>query len=275
LQRLLAQQCGELRGQYSRFMHQGDAEALHDFRVAVRRLRSQLRNYREVLSLDERLTGQLRTLQQQTNHARDLEVFIAQLQAHCPTPSHTQSQLLALLQQQLAEARHQLHRDLPALWTALLPLLEAPPQCHPARKKHDTFDTLSRRLGRRQLRQLEKGLTSLRRQWDETLVHRLRIHGKRLRYLLEPLAAKPGATKTARAVTALKRLQEVLGDYRDLQLLRHHLATQYPDSDTVAALIAALRAPLKQQRQRVARYQRRHGRKRLLKPLHVALRRQK
>jgi CHAD domain-containing protein len=260
-------------------MHQGDAEALHDFRVAVRRLRSQLRNYREVLSPDERLTGQLRALQQQTNHARDLEVFIAQLQAHCPTPSHTPShtqiQLIAPLQQQLAEARHQLHRDLPALWAALLPLLESSPRCHPAWKKHDTFDTLSRRLGRRQLRQLERGLMSLRRQWDEASVHRLRIHGKRLRYLLEPLAAKPGAAKAARAVAALKRLQEVLGDYRDLQLLRHHLATQYPDNSAVTALIAALRTPLKQLRQRAKRYHRRHGRKRLLKPLHAALRRRK
>ncbi|MCW8917779.1 MAG: CHAD domain-containing protein [Gammaproteobacteria bacterium] len=266
LQQLLALQCGELCEQYSRFMQQGDAEALHDFRVAVRRLRSLLRSYRKLLDSDAQLTEQLRALQQQTNHARNLEVFVAQLQTHCPA----QPQLLAPMQQQLARARHQLHRELPARWATLLPLLESPPRCNHIKKKHDTFGALGRRLGRRQLKRLKGELKSLRRQWDETLVHRLRIHTKRLRYLLEPLAAEP---RTAMAVAALKRLQEELGDYRDLQLLRQHLATQYPDNSAVAALITSLQAPLQQQRRRAERYQRRRGRDKLLKPLRAALRR--
>jgi CHAD domain-containing protein len=254
-------------------MHHGGEEALHDFRVALRRLRSLLRNYRKVLDIDEQLTGQLRTLQQQTNHARDLEVFVAQLQQHCPA----QPQLLAPLQQQLARATRQLHRELPAQWAALLPLLESPPRCNHSGKKHDTFGTLSRRLGCRQLKRLKGELKSLRRQWDETLVHRLRIHGKRLRYLLEPLTDERG---TARAVAALKRLQEELGDYRDLQLLRQHLAThqaeaEHTDADTSTALIASLQAPLQQQRQRAEKYQRRRRREQLLGALHSALRRRK
>ncbi len=56
----------------------GDPEALHDFRVAVRRLRSLLRAFREEAGepLGKRLRRQLATLADDTNPGRDAEVAV-------------------------------------------------------------------------------------------------------------------------------------------------------------------------------------------------------
>ncbi|MCB1009076.1 MAG: CHAD domain-containing protein [Acidobacteria bacterium] len=56
-----------------------DAEALHDFRVAVRRLRSHLRAYRKAFDGDpgKKLLRRLRKLGAATNPGRDAEVGLA------------------------------------------------------------------------------------------------------------------------------------------------------------------------------------------------------
>ena len=59
-----------------------DPEALHDFRVGLRRLRSCLRAYRSHLkgSVSKKLRNRLKTLASSTNQARDTEVQIAWLE---------------------------------------------------------------------------------------------------------------------------------------------------------------------------------------------------
>jgi CHAD domain-containing protein len=52
---------------------------------------------------------------------------------------------------------------------------------------------------------------------DAPLAHRARIRGKRLRYLLEPLRDAPGPSP-ARALKALKRFQELLGELNDARV---------------------------------------------------------
>ncbi|HEX9671310.1 MAG TPA: CHAD domain-containing protein, partial [Thermoanaerobaculia bacterium] len=77
---------------HARLADPGDAEALHDFRVAVRRLRSTLRAYRPALagSLSRRLERQLKKLGRTTGGGRDAEVQLAWLRAAEPelAPSH-------------------------------------------------------------------------------------------------------------------------------------------------------------------------------------------
>src|SRR4051812_29997989 len=68
-----------------------DDEALHDFRVAVRRLRSALQAYGDPLddSVPKKLAGRLRRLAQATGAGRDAEVQIAWLRARGRlTPTH-------------------------------------------------------------------------------------------------------------------------------------------------------------------------------------------
>src|SRR3989442_6712057 len=68
---------------------------------------------------------------------------------------------------------------------------------------------------------LEQELETARSRRDQDAVHAARIAVKRLRYLLEPLAAeRPRAGALAEL---LKRLQTVLGELHDLQALRAEL----------------------------------------------------
>jgi CHAD domain-containing protein len=64
-----------------RLVDPADAEALHDFRVAVRRLRSTLAAYKPELagSVGKREARRLRTAARGTNAGRDLEVQLAWL----------------------------------------------------------------------------------------------------------------------------------------------------------------------------------------------------
>ena len=66
-----------------RLTQPGDPEALHDFRVAVRRLRSWLRAHGGTLarSAPKRAQKWLRRLAGATNHSRDAEVFLGWLAA--------------------------------------------------------------------------------------------------------------------------------------------------------------------------------------------------
>ena len=65
----------------SRLSNPSDAEALHDYRVALRRLRSCLRAYRKFLrsTLKAKTEARLRRLARATNRSRDLEVHLAWL----------------------------------------------------------------------------------------------------------------------------------------------------------------------------------------------------
>ncbi len=59
---------------------------------------------------------------------------------------------------------------------------------------------------------------------DQALLHRTRIEGKRLRYLLDPLRDLPGAG-AGKAEKTLKRLQDLLGDLNDAHLAVSALRT--------------------------------------------------
>jgi CHAD domain-containing protein len=272
LWRLFAQRREQLGQHYTLFIQQGGEEALHDLRVSLRRLHSLLRNYRDVINGPVPLEEKLHHLQQQTNPARDLEVFVAQLKQACPG----QPQLIAVLQHPLEQAYRQLHQDLPPQWNGLLPLLEYPPSVTlDDDDKHNRLGTLTASLGQQQLRRIKKGFKSLRHHWDEARLHRLRIHGKRLRYLLEPFAEEPGLAKS---LALLKRFQEELGDYRDLQLLLQHLTAWQleiePDpanSAAIVTLIEALQTSLQQQKKQARKYRKRHKQQLFLKPLQRAL----
>ncbi len=267
LQLLLRQHREPLQAHYVRFLEQGGDETLHDLRVSIRRLRSLLKNYRTTLHHSEALAEQLRAIQQQSNDARDLEVFIAQLQYHCPQQLH----LIEPLQRQLEVAYRELRSQLPHLWQKLQPLLEQPLQVLPVEASDRTLGRLTHRLGSGQCERLKKGLKAVQQSWDEVQVHRLRIRGKQLRYLLEPFT---NDKQVASAVSAMKRFQEELGDYRDLQLLGEHLSQLQTDEsnvETVSRLSKAIALQVAQKRAVAQRYRGQERQQQLLATLTKAL----
>lgn len=267
LLRLFALRREQLCFDYSLFMQQEDEEALHDLRVSLRRLHSLLRNYKDAITIEPELATQLHHLRQHTNAARDLEVFVVQLTRFFPQ----QPLLIQPLQQQLTLAHQQLHRDLPLQWEALLPLLEQLPAVTLEKRGHHTLGNLTSRLGLKQLKRMKKGFSSLDQHWDEALLHRLRIRGKQLRYLLEPFAGEP---ELDTALSALKHFQEELGDYRDQQLLLQHIAAWHAEDEgnaIIATLLESLPGQLHRQKKQAKKYRSHRAQRKLVKSLRRAL----
>jgi CHAD domain-containing protein len=205
-----------------------DAEALHDFRVAVRRLRSTLRAFRPWLrgSLRKRRERQLRKLARATGAARDAEVQLAWLaeQKAKLKPHHRPA--LAWLRQRLEARRDQgyeeVRRAVAHRFARLGPRMAEDLGTYQARVQPaegtGTFASGLASLLRQQAAALREALLAVAGPDDVEDAHRARIEGKRLRYLLEPLRGSPRADSEA-AVTGLKALQDVLGELHDAHVL--------------------------------------------------------
>jgi CHAD domain-containing protein len=260
LQWLLSQRQQQLTAHYTLFITQGGDEALHDFRVSLRRLRSLLRNYRGIIKPDKRLIGQLRTMQRHTNHARDLEVFITQLQQYAP--EHTP--LVSELEGQRQQAYHQLRQELPATWAELPSDLTSTLQLRQL-KHHPSLGSLTVETTSRQLTKLKKQFRSLHQGWDEALLHQLRIQGKRLRYLLEPFLE---LGKVHKAIDVMKQFQDELGEYRDLQLLVNYLETEQAASIDLGT---SLQHQLQNRSRLIRRFRKQGKQKKVIRPLRTAI----
>jgi len=216
-----------------------DPEALHDFRVALRRLRSLLRAFPEEArqAVTRRQLRAVRDLARATNAARDAEVALDEIARLLPAPEPRQRRgmeaLRARLRASLAEVDERAAAE-------LLP----------------AFDRLGRRLAGRlgryrvELRldgtgaeappfrsilverlschrsDLADALAAARTGGDEE-AHRARIAAKRLRYLVEP--ACQGLASSGAVVASLKRLQDLLGELNDLRQLSALIASAAAD----------------------------------------------
>jgi CHAD domain-containing protein/CYTH domain-containing protein len=214
-----------------RFAGDEDREALHDFRVALRRLRTALRTFRAALDVGGKLEKRLKKLARATNAARDAEVQLGWLAAH-PADSANEaprrdfellvgrfearreegSRSRARLATQYAKTSRKLSSRLSVYEARLDTAGGATPfSALLASLAEEHFDALERRLG------------AIQGADDQRNVHKARIQGKRLRYLLEPLKGHPHAD-ARQAVAQLKALQDVLGTLHDVHVLANEVA---------------------------------------------------
>jgi CHAD domain-containing protein len=212
-----------------------DEEALHHFRVALRRLRSVLRAWRAQLdpAISGRIRRRLRDIARATSRSRDLEVHIAWVKSRAEGLRDYQRAgaewMLGRLDARKAKADRRLERRLARdfarteakLRTALPGIrvtFVAPVGVAPATTGAAVLGRLVAELGVGMATQL----TLVRSVADQVEAHRARIAGKRLRYLLEPVAAY---VEGAPAVIArLKELQDVLGGLHDAHVFAGDLA---------------------------------------------------
>lgn len=199
-------------------------EALHDFRVAIRRLRVCLKTYSEHLGKAgaKKMRRRLRDLTEETGPGRDAQVWLEWIAGHekgfPPEGAKRIRTWRKDLQREWARSRGKIRKEISR-----------------------SFEELARALGRRlkkagreaggtpafgeiagskialsakELGGLFKPLKSGERISD---VHAARIEAKRLRYLMEPLTREilsgEGLVKKA------KEIQTLLGDLHDLQTL--------------------------------------------------------
>jgi CHAD domain-containing protein len=209
----------------------GDAEALHDFRVAVRRLRSTLRLLAPGLkgALTARQLRSLRKVARRTGPAREAEVLLAWLgeaRGRLGAPYRgALDWLVDRVERRRAEAALAVaERALPR-FRRLAPRLTRRLSARPApiAGGPGSLSALLAASLRAQAVALREALGAVVGGEDAAGLHQARIEGKRLRYLLEPLRRLPGGG-SGEAVAALKGLQDLLGTWHDRYQAREALA---------------------------------------------------
>jgi CHAD domain-containing protein/CYTH domain-containing protein len=229
-----------------------DPEALHDFRVAVRRLRSTLAAYKPELagSVGKREARRLRKAARGTNAGRDLEVQLAWLDAQRARMYSRQRPGALWLRARLAAAKRDadaraagavgkkaekalagLLRELPAYTVRARVALPGDPPRPAAR----FAGVVAARL-REGAAELGAGLTAYaalraapgRAAEASEQAHEARLAAKRVRYLLEPVAKLADGAKPA--LERLRHLQEQLGELHDLDVLAEVLARARDDA---------------------------------------------
>lgn len=204
-------------------------DALHDFRVALRRLRSALRALRPWVedAVPRRHERRLRKIARSTSEARDAEVQLAWLAARrevllAPTLRAGRDLLVARLERR---GHRGSDRDrVIARYRRVGGKLARRLRAHEPEPEDDdaTFGCVLASLVAERVAALRERMDEIRSAADEEAAHRARIEGKRLRYLLEPLRGCRGADASA-VIGRLKRLQDVLGELHDAHVLSAEL----------------------------------------------------
>jgi CHAD domain-containing protein/CYTH domain-containing protein len=225
-----------------RLRDEADVEALHDFRVALRRFRSFLRGYRTLLedSVSRKHRRALRELAAETTVARDTEVQLAWLGAQTeqlrPVHRAAHTWLIERLEQRHREAYAGVRGETLRRFAEIEPKLRERLSRYVARLEERvpkwTFASEAGELVRQAGDALQAGLAGVRSTADVEASHEARILAKRLRYLLEPLRASDVGDQAIALVKHLKGLQEILGELHDAHVLSDELASAQIESAT-------------------------------------------
>lgn len=200
----------------------GEAEGVHQVRVAFRRLRSDLRTLGDAIdpAWRARIEPRLRDTGAALAAARDLDVLIEHLREDASGARSTLAPLFTALARRRDTARGEVARALdapeyPELLEELVAALETPP-LGPA--SGEPASTALPELAIRALRRLDRRALDLDRRSPDDAYHRARIATKRARYATE-LASRTLAGKRAagaeRLARRLSELQDVLGEMQD------------------------------------------------------------
>ena len=223
LQRL-AQRLGEAA---ERLGKGEDPEALHDFRVALRRLRVWLGECRELWCGEwPRLQREyLTALMAPTGAARDLEVLVATLRKEAEHLSPKERKTLEKITARLAAAStvpaflRRLSQD-PAFANRLRGLGQGDTEEGFCPEATAPAEIVLTRLMHRRIRRIIKLRKALKRGERDRTLHRLRIAFKKLRYLMEESRELADPVRSVRALKMLKEIQDLLGEYHDLTVER-------------------------------------------------------
>lgn len=217
--RILRRQLREADVAWERLRRGNDDEALHDFRVAVRRVRSTLRAYRP--QLDQVVRGKdrrrLKRLAAATNDARDAEVQIACLRGLRdgigPDEQAVAALLLRRLRRRMRAAYATAHAEIAARYPRTARALRR------RLRRADEATALPFRFVIGPLVAAHasdlRSLLAHAPSGETTSLHEARIEVKRVRYLLEPV--RRGLPGSATLLRRLERLQDLLGELNDAE----------------------------------------------------------
>lgn len=229
----------QLLGNYREVLVSGDPDAVHQSRVAIRRLRAAFSLFGDQVS-DERspvFRAEWKAAADALGPARDLHVLVERVEAAAPAAQEDTADLLKHLH---AARKRATRKAQAALSTAAFQQLligfaewlerDVPQSSEPL------GEFAARTLGRRR-RKLTKG-PALDKQSDEAL-HALRIKGKKLRYAAEffgTLYSDKKSAKERRTFTkVLGKIQDCLGSVHDLAVAQDNIARLFAGKEPIAA----------------------------------------
>jgi CHAD domain-containing protein len=211
-------------------MQPGNADSVHDFRVALRRLRSILRAFRPVLPLPKGLRRRLRRLARATDESRNLEIWQAWIGEHANQLTARQRAGVSWLQAGLRNRRQRADARMRSRITRWFScageeLRQVGAGRGPKARPQDAAAVVQRSL-RTGAAVLARQLGQIASMRDREAIHNARIAAKRLRYLLEELEDE--LPETGGILVKLEKLQGILGEVHDAHvfadLLRAALA---------------------------------------------------
>lgn len=236
-----------------------DHEDLHQFRVAARRLRSDLRTFGGFLDrqFDEVLRAELKWLGVEAGAVRDLDVLSDRLCAACSglpaSDTVSLASLLQLLDAERSVARAQLLEALRSgRYLSLLDQLAAAALA--PRFAENAAEDLSRvaaravpALVRRRWKRLRAAAQVLTPSSSDEDLHAVRILAKRSRYAADAAVAVCGRD-ARRFASAVKDIQTVLGDHQDSVVAEAWLRSAVMAAPETALLVGLLMAGERQRR---------------------------
>ena len=218
-----------------------DPEALHDFRVAVRRLRSWIRAFKhELKDVRRRDLKRLRSIAQSTGDGRDAEVQLEWLAGIALGDDKTAKrgaewvgEILQARRNRAGEAMVELIGD---RFGKLHAVLEEQLGTYTESLHASPTETLAEAIAARALaatHDVHHALDEVHTITDETPSHEARIAVKRLRYLVEPAAdhVEGGGA----LVRELKSIQDMLGALHDRHMMAYELANLMDASASLSA----------------------------------------
>jgi CHAD domain-containing protein len=242
-----------------------DTEFLHDFRVAVRRMRSGLAQVPQVFprALVADYRDRFAWLGQRTGPLRDLDVHLLALPHYRDELPEELHEALEPVERQLKRQRAQeqerlvrvlgsrRYRQLVDGWRTFLDK-PAPRQTALGNAKRPILDVANQRISRVHLKVIQHG-RAIDRDSEAERLHRLRIDCKKLRYLLEFFIELYPRAEMTRLVRALKKLQNNLGDFNDLTVQRQEMLDWQRAIDPASASSGKMRSVVQLMLERTAR----------------------
>jgi CHAD domain-containing protein len=247
-----------------------DSEFLHQYRVALRKVRSVLSLFKGVYAREETddLKARFSALMALTGALRDLDVYLIEREIYLglvPEPLRPGLELLfedLAFERALAQAALARHLESDDYAREMRRLQKRFAKGGRKLAKGPEADRTARALARRLIWKRYRKVCAIARALDKDTpdqqIHELRIHCKKLRYLMEFFSPVFLEAEIKPLVKALKRLQDVLGTFNDCVVQKEALAGRLDSSDNkarkleIAKSIGALLSVL-DQRQSAAR----------------------
>jgi CHAD domain-containing protein/CYTH domain-containing protein len=222
---IVARLAVEARDAFVRMEESDDAGALHDFRVATRRMRSTIRACRPHLRgvVSKSMRRHLREIARASGENRDLEVQLEWLRSQSRLGARQKAAAWWLTEKLMdlqATARKKVDamlRGVPAILKELTKVSDHAGSDAVSDDQPSFVAVLAEQLAEA-LHEMARALERVKTIADQDEAHDARIAGKRLRYLLEPIAAEEAQTK--KLLVALREFQDTVGSMHDAYIFR-------------------------------------------------------